>query len=91
LSDTQYELLTQPISGTENPMDIPNPVTEWMPNNLWNKLCEYANKDREFMMLVTNFRDSNVEWKKLYDREGEFDEDVYPKNDASGSGKWTAF
>jgi len=91
LSDIQYELLTCPISGTENPIDMPNPATDWMSPTIWNKLCEYANKDRDFMILVTNFRDTHIEWKKLFDCERELEDDIYPKNECSADGKWTAF
>jgi hypothetical protein len=72
-------------------LDIENPVSEWMSNVIWNKLCEYANKDRDFMNLVSNFRENQLEWKILFDCEIELTEDIYPKNNASHDGKWTAF
>jgi hypothetical protein len=65
-------------------MEIPNPATEWMSVTTWNKLCEYAQKDRDFGVLCANFRDSKKEWKKLFDCETELTDDLFPKNDSSG-------
>jgi hypothetical protein len=43
------------------------------------------------MNLVSNFRENQLEWKILFDCEIELTEDIYPKNNASHDGKWTAF
>jgi dynein heavy chain len=54
----QYELLTSTLSGLENPLDMPNPASDWLPQSSWNKLCTCAKKDKVFFCMVNNFREN---------------------------------
>jgi hypothetical protein len=91
INNKQYELLTSTLSGLDNPLDLPNPAVDFLPQNSWNKLCTCAQKDRVFLSMVTNFRENKIKWSQLYEaEEGPIDQ-FYPENEESIDGKWNPF
>jgi dynein heavy chain len=87
----QYEILTQTLSGLENPLDLPNPAAEWLPTTAWNKLCTQAKKDSSIAPAVNNFRENKLKWQQLYETEDGLVDEYFPGNDASLDGKWPSF
>ena len=80
------------ITGVERPesMDIVNPVADWLPTTIWNKLCECAEKDQHLQNLVRHtFRDQKKEWKLLYESDGTIEDSMFPKNESAINGKWS--
>lgn len=80
LSDVQYNLLIETMTGLENPLGLPNPCKDWLPNPIWNKLCTYSHRDTFFDPLVKNFSKNEEGWKNLYECEILTD-DIYPPNE----------
>lgn len=90
LSKAQYQLLTENISGHDNPLRLANTSKEWLPQPIWNKLCTCAHKDSLFDSLVKNFSLCDAEWQKLYECEVLTD-DLFPPNKDSIQGAWSPF
>ena len=68
------------MTGLENPLNLPNP-TSWMPTYIWNKLCQYAEADGMFDLLVRRFKNEEKKWKELFDCEN-LSEDLFPQMSA---------
>ena len=90
LNSVQYLLLTETMTGLENPLGVANIAKEWLPNHIWNKLCTYASRDSFFDPLIKNFQKNEEGWKRLYNCEILTD-DLYPPNEQNISGTWSPF
>ena len=90
LTKAQYQLLTENISGHENPLRLANTSKDWLPETIWNKLCACAHKDSLFDSLVKNFSLCDAQWRKLYECEVLTD-DLFPPNKDSIKGEWSPF
>ena len=55
LRAVQYELLTETITGIDNPLKQTN-IFKWLPTPIWNKLCTYAHRDSFFDGLIQTFQ-----------------------------------
>ena len=42
VSTPQYEFLIATVPGLENPLDLENPAEDWLPNAVWNRVCELS-------------------------------------------------
>lgn len=52
---SSYNYLISTIPGLENTLGLVNPSEKWLPNNIWNKLCELAKTNVAFKDLLKNF------------------------------------
>ena len=90
LNSVQYSLLTETITGLENPLRMANHSKPWLDDKIWNKLCTYSQRDSFFDPLVKNFSKNEEGWRKLFECEVLTD-DLYPPNEQNITGQWSPF
>ena len=56
VAPTSYSYLISTVPGLENPLGLVNPSENWLPNNIWNKLCDLVKTNTTFKELLKNFR-----------------------------------
>lgn len=48
VATTSYNFLISTIPGLENSLGLDNPCENWLPNNIWNKLCDLVKTNLTF-------------------------------------------
>ena len=56
------------ISGqTTDSLNLPNPDTDWIEENMWKEICALGGLNETFAALPTKFGESLAKWKRVYD------------------------
>lgn len=51
------------MPGLTNSLGYENPSEEWMPNNIWNKFCDFSKLETRFGTIIKNFEKDEKIWK----------------------------